>query len=132
MGREGEQFAEMLVQFGEYLLFALACACLFLRCARTSVHPGIPDAQLLTGLARRTEEQCRDVRTTSWTRPGFEKGKADLGPAQYRTETWPRRYRHTAVVMAAHSFPIGMELSGERRTGAGDDTADRGRRRTGT
>lgn len=84
------------------------------------------------GLARWTEEQCRVVRTTSWTRPGFEQGKDDLGLAEYQTKTWPGWYRHTALVMAAHSFLIGMELSGEKRIGAGDDTADQGRRRTGT
>jgi SRSO17 transposase len=72
------------------------------------------------GLARWTEEQC------------FEQGKDDLGLAQYQTKTWPGWYRHTALVMAAHSFLIGMELGGEKRIGAGDDTATQGRRRTGT
>ena len=72
------------------------------------------------GLARWTEEQC------------FEQGKDDLGLAEYQTKTWPGWYRHTALVMAAHSFLIGMELSGEKRIGTGDDTADQGRRRTGT
>jgi len=84
------------------------------------------------GLERWTEEQCRVVRTTSWTRPGFEQGKDDLGLAQYQTKTWPGWYRHTALVMAAHSFLIAMELGGEERVGAGDDTAAQGRRRTGT
>ncbi len=72
------------------------------------------------GLERWTEEQC------------FEQGKDDLGLAQYQTKTWPGWYRHTALVMAAHSFLIGMELGGEKRLGAGDDTAAQGRRRTGT
>jgi SRSO17 transposase len=72
------------------------------------------------GLERWTEEQC------------FEQGKDDLGLAQYQTKTWPGWYRHTALVMAAHSFLIEMELGGEKRLGAGDDTAAQGRRRTGT
>ena len=57
---------------------------------------------------------------------------ADLGLAQYQTKTWPGWYRHTTLVMAAHSFLIGMELGGGKRAGAGDDTAAQGRRRTGT
>ena len=84
------------------------------------------------GLARWTEEQCRAVRATSWTRPGFEQGKDDLGLAQYQTRTWSRWYRHATLVMAAHSLLISMELGGEEGTGAGDDTAAQGRRRTGT
>lgn len=72
------------------------------------------------GLERWTEEQC------------FEQGKDDLGLAQYQTKTWPGWYRHTALVMAAHLFLIEMELGGEKRLGAGDDTAAQGRRRTGT
>ncbi len=72
------------------------------------------------GLERWTEEQC------------FEQGKDDLGLAEYQTKTWPGWYRHTALVMAAHSFLIAMELGGEERVGAGDDTAAQGRRRTGT
>ena len=63
------------------------------------------------GLARWTEEQC------------FEQGKDDLGLNEYQTKTWPGWYRHTALVMLAHSFLIWMNDQGEKRRGAGQHTA---------
>lgn len=87
----------------------------------SNAKAGTPRMEIAyAGLERWTEEQC------------FEQGKDDLGLAQYQTKTWPGWYRHATLVMAAHSFLISMELGGEKRTGAGDDTAAQGRRRTGT
>ncbi len=72
------------------------------------------------GLARWTEEQC------------FEQGKDDLGLGQYQTKTWPGWLRHATFAMLAHGFLISLVASGKKRRGAGDDTADARRRRTGT
>jgi hypothetical protein len=72
------------------------------------------------GLERWTEERC------------FGQGKDDLGLAQYQTETWPGWHRRTALVTAAHSFLIGLEIGGGKSPGAGDDTAAQSRRPTGT
>ena len=72
------------------------------------------------GLARWTEEQC------------FEQGKDDLGLSEYQTKTWPGWYRHATLVMLAHAFLISLEVRGNKSRGAGHDTSDAGRRRTGT
>ena len=72
------------------------------------------------GFARWTEEQC------------FEQGKDDLGLSEYQTKTWPGWYRHATLVMLAHAFLISLEVRVKKSRGAGHDTSDAGRRRTGT
>jgi SRSO17 transposase len=87
----------------------------------SNAKAGTPRMEIAyAGLERWTEEQC------------FEQGKDDLGLDEYQTKTWPGWYRHTALVMAAHSFLIGMERAGGKRAWAGDDTAASRGRRTGT
>jgi SRSO17 transposase len=76
------------------------------------------------GLARWSEEQCRVVRTTSWTRPGFEQGKDDLGLREYQTKMWPGWMRHATLVMLAHGFLISFSVHGWKEGGAGERPAD--------